>query len=219
MAGFDEATDLLRQMLGLNRRLYPRTAIRRATPDLAHSLNNLGLVLGARGDLARAEPFYRDALAMYRQLYPRGHPDLANSLNNLGPAQVRGESGGGRAVLPRGPGHAPTALPEERYPQGHPHLATSLNNLGGLLQARGEYAAAEPFYRDALAMHRQLYPEERYPAGPPRPGHSLNNLGSLLETRGELRRRPSRSIRDALAMRQAVPAERYPRDTPTWPPA
>jgi hypothetical protein len=46
-------------------------------------------VLQARGEYGRAEPFCRDALAMYRKLYPKGkypdgHPDLARSLNNLG---------------------------------------------------------------------------------------------------------------------------------------
>ena len=46
--------------------------------------------------------------------------------------------------------------PQAKYPDGHPDLATSLNNLGGLLQARGEYAEAEPFCRDALAMSQRL---------------------------------------------------------------
>src|SRR5262249_52682367 len=46
--------------------------------------------------------------------------------------------------------------PKERFPDGHPHLAVSLNNLGNLLWSRGELAQAEPFSRDALAMHQSL---------------------------------------------------------------
>src|SRR5262249_27756378 len=37
-------------------------------PDLALSLNNLGALLKERGDLAGAEPYYRDALAMSQHL-------------------------------------------------------------------------------------------------------------------------------------------------------
>src|SRR5262249_62398624 len=32
----------------------------------------------------------------------------------------------------------------------------SLNNVGILLKAQGKLAEAEPYYRDALAMHRRL---------------------------------------------------------------
>ena len=104
--------------------------------------------------------------------------------------------------------------PTEHYPQGHPDLATSLNNLGGLLKSRGEYAAAEPFYRDALAMRRQLYPKEHYPQGHPDLAQSLNNLGGLLQARGEsaaaeplLPRRPGHAP-------AALPPERYPQGHP-----
>jgi CHAT domain-containing protein len=43
--------------------------------------------------------------------------------------------------------------PKGRFPDGHPLLAAGLNNLGGLLKAQGEYARAEPFLRDALAVY------------------------------------------------------------------
>jgi hypothetical protein len=54
------------------RRLYPTDH-----PHLANSLNNLGLLLQARGDLGGAEKHHRDALAMSRRLYPTDHPHLA----------------------------------------------------------------------------------------------------------------------------------------------
>src|SRR5262249_19308745 len=63
----------------------------------AHSLNNLAFLLQARGEHARAEPLFREALDMRRALFPRhkfpdGHPDLALSLNNLASLlQARGE--------------------------------------------------------------------------------------------------------------------------------
>ena len=50
-------------------------------PALAGSLNNLGVVLKAAGSAEKALPFYEQALAMYRALYPAakypdGHPHL-----------------------------------------------------------------------------------------------------------------------------------------------
>src|SRR5262245_47996835 len=42
--------------------------------------------------------------------------------------------------------------PRDRFPDGHRLLATRINNLAHLLQACGEYAKAEPLYREALDM-------------------------------------------------------------------
>ena len=55
---------------------------------MARSLNNLGHLLHAQGKYGKAEPLYREALAMGRPLFskerfPHGHPELALSLNNL----------------------------------------------------------------------------------------------------------------------------------------
>jgi CHAT domain-containing protein len=97
--------------------------------------------------------------------------------------------------------------PPERFPQGHPELARSLHNLGSLLQARGEYIQAEPFYRDALAMRQKLYPPKRFPQGHPELARSLNSLGSLFHSRGEYAQAEP-FLRDALAMSQQL-AESY----------
>src|SRR5205823_261817 len=49
-----------------------------------------------------------------------------------------------------------------------------------LLEARGEYGAAEQPLRDALAMYQKLFPPARFPSGHPLVATSLDNLGSLL---------------------------------------
>jgi hypothetical protein len=38
----------------------------------------------------------------------------------------------------------------------HPETATELNNLGFLLQAQGDFAAAQPLYRRALAIWERV---------------------------------------------------------------
>src|SRR5207245_315207 len=70
--------------------------------------------------------------------------------------------------------------PSEHFPQGHPQLALSHNNLGDLLWRRGEYAQAEPFLRDALAMFQGL--AEAY-AALAAEAQALNYLASLPATR------------------------------------
>ena len=100
--------------------------------------------------------------------------------------------------------------PADKYPDGHPDLATSLNNLGFLLQARGEYGKAEPFYRDALDMYKRLYPADKYPDGHPDLARSLNNLGILLFKQGEYGK-AELHCRDALDMyKRLFPPEKYP---------
>ena len=53
-------------------------------PDTAGSLNNLGYLLHAQGDLAGARPYYERALAIREKALGPDHPDTARSLNNLG---------------------------------------------------------------------------------------------------------------------------------------
>jgi CHAT domain-containing protein len=95
--------------------------------------------------------------------------------------------------------------PRAKFPAGHPHLAGSLNNLGALLEARGDHARAEPFYREALAMYRALYPRAKFPAGHPDLATSLHNLGALLEARGD-HARAEPFCREALGMSQRLAA-------------
>src|SRR5262249_58727595 len=87
--------------LAMRQKSYRRSDLKAAHPDLARSLSNLGSVLKAMGEPARALPYYEKALAMDQKLYPQsrfkdGHPDLANSLHNLG-FEMGGAAGRGRA--------------------------------------------------------------------------------------------------------------------------
>ena len=50
---------------------------------------------------------------------------------------------------------------------GHPYLGMSLSNLADLYQTTGEYAEAEPLYREALNMCRALYARFGSPAVKP----------------------------------------------------
>ena len=62
----------------------------------------------------------------------------------------------------------------------HPKVATGLGNLASLLQTKGDYAAAEPMYRESLAIRRKVHGDEH-----PAVAKGLNNLAFLLKTEGD----------------------------------
>ncbi len=215
-----EAVPLMEKALGVYQRLYPEDRYPQGHPDLAVSLNNLGMLLQNLGEYARALPYLEKALAMNQRLYPEvrfpsGHPDLANSLNNLATLlQDRGELANAQPYFEKALAMNQRLYPEDRYPKGHPDLAQSLNNLGGLLQARGELARAQPYYEKVLAMYQRLYPEERFPQGHSDLATSLANLGTLLQDRGEYAKAQP-YLEKALAMRERLyPSDRFPKGHP-----
>lgn len=62
----------------------------------------------------------------------------------------------------------------------HQDVAYSMNNLAALLQAKGDYAEAEPLQREALALYREHLGDEN-----PHVATSLNNLALLLQAKGD----------------------------------
>jgi hypothetical protein len=75
---FTQVETLLRQAHELGpKHLGPKN------PDVATSLNNLGLLYQAQGRYADAEPRLQQALAIREKVLGPEHPDVATSLNNL----------------------------------------------------------------------------------------------------------------------------------------
>jgi CHAT domain-containing protein/Tfp pilus assembly protein PilF len=219
-ADWRTAMPLVQEALETYRKAYPRERYPDGHPDLASSLNNLGLLHLSAGEHAQAEPLYREALAMYRALYPKerypnGHADLATSLNNLGALYRDTGEHARREPLYREALEMRRALyPKARFPNGHPDLASSLNNLGLLHMDAGEHAKAEPLYREALAMRRVLYPKSRFPGGHADLAQSLNNLGLLHQAVGDYARAEP-LYEEALAMFRALyPKARFPNGHP-----
>lgn len=52
-------------------------------PEVATSLNILGLLYKLKGQYAEAEPFFKRALAMKEKVFGPNHPALGTSLENL----------------------------------------------------------------------------------------------------------------------------------------
>ena len=53
-------------------------------PNTLNSINNLGMLLKAKGDLAAAEPLYREALKGMRETLGDRHPTTLTCIRNLG---------------------------------------------------------------------------------------------------------------------------------------
>ena len=139
-------------------------------------LNNTALSMAESGDYARAEPLYRQALAIAeRQLGP-DRPELATVVNNLANLlYVKGDYAEAEPLCRRA-----LMIDEKALGPDHPGVARDLNNLAALLQAKADYQGAEALYRRELAINEKaLGPDHPYVAT------GLNNLALLLQVKGD----------------------------------
>ena len=161
--------------------LYKRSlAIREKTlspdhPDVAWSLNNLGVLYDRQGRYVEAEPLHKRALAIREKTLAPDHPDVALSLSNLcGLSQRLGRYADAEPLYKRA-----LAIREKALGPDHPDVASSLNNLAILYQAQARYADAEPLYKRSLAIREKAL-------GPDHPNvaQSLGNLAWLYQALG-----------------------------------
>jgi serine/threonine-protein kinase len=142
-------------------------------PHVAIIMNNLARLLWNTGDLEESERLLRDALAIRRKALGGDHLHVALSLNDLGLALQR------QGRLDEAAGYLAEAL--DVYPPDHPWRAASVFNLGRVLENRGDYAAAERSYREALASQRRQYGEDHE-----RVGIDLMQIGIVRRLQGDL---------------------------------
>jgi tetratricopeptide (TPR) repeat protein len=146
-------------------------------PHTAESLNNLGVLLQAQGDLTAARPLFERALSIKENVFGRDHPNTAESLNNLaGLLRALGNITGARPIFERA-----LEIREKMLGPEHPDTAASLVNLASLLQAQGEIVRARRLYRRALKILEKVL-------GPDHPdtAKAINNLAALLQAQGDL---------------------------------
>jgi len=140
-------------------------------------LNNLGLILHARGDYEGAEALYRRALRLNRALYGDLHPDVAVALGNLGAVlHWQGDDAAAEAM-----DRESLRIARELLGPRHPTVAMRLNSLGMLEAGRGDLEAAEKDLREALAVNRSLHGEDH-----PDIALVLGNLCGVLHAGGHL---------------------------------
>jgi tetratricopeptide (TPR) repeat protein len=117
-------------------------------PDVAQTLNNLAFVQYDRGDTAGALATKREALAVYRRVFPKDHPDVARVMNQIGFWLTQA---GQYAEADRDLQEA-LAMRRRLFGNSHPDVATSLVHVAILQVARREYDEGLVSARDAVAI-------------------------------------------------------------------
>ncbi|MFW6078585.1 MAG: tetratricopeptide repeat protein [Gemmatimonadota bacterium] len=192
---YDRAEPLVASALALR-----RETVGPGHPDVAESLNDLGVLAIYRGRPDEAERLIREALELHRAADDEPGEALATTLNNLGGVlHQRGELDAAEPFYREAVEIRRRLLGDE-----HPDLATNLENLGGLVEQRGDPAGADTLYRAALEIRRRALGDDH-----PDVARSLNSLGALEIRRG----RPSDGVpylREAVEIGRRVLGSEHP---------
>jgi CHAT domain-containing protein/Tfp pilus assembly protein PilF len=144
-------------------------------PDVARSLEQLGLHLLRRGNPVRAEPLLRRVLALQEAALEQNHLDLARTLSHL--ANLYADQGiHGRAELLH---TRALAIREAALGPNHPLVAESLNHLAALYSAQELYGRAHPLYERALAIWEATLDQNH-----PEVAQTLNGLAHVYTNQG-----------------------------------
>ncbi|MBL9101695.1 MAG: tetratricopeptide repeat protein [Myxococcales bacterium] len=155
--------------LELRRRLFDDSH-----PDVARSLNNLGVVHDMQGQSERALEYYQRAVALQERVLGERHPSLASPLYNIGVIHYNL-----RAYEPASAAFQRALQINQANLGGeHPTAAMTMLGLAEVHRSTGRHALAEQYNQQALALaERTLGPDH------PLCAYALVNLGRvLLET-------------------------------------
>jgi tetratricopeptide (TPR) repeat protein len=162
--------------------------------DLAHSLNELGILYSQQEKYNQAEPLFKQALALGQELLGEHDPDIAFSLNNLAELyrnQRRYEEA--EPLFKQA-----LAIRQKLLGDHHSDVPRILNNLAELYRNQRRYEEAEPLFKQALAIRQKLLGDHH--SDVPR---ILNNLAKMYS----LQRRYKEVeplLKQALAVRQKL---------------
>jgi CHAT domain-containing protein len=132
------------------------------------------LVARSRSDLAVAEAYIQQALAIKEKLAPDSL-DVASSLHNLGSIAIsRGDVAGAERYIQRA-----LAIKEKLAPDSL-DVASSLNNLGLVARSRSDLAVAEAYFQRSMAIVEKLGIETKALAD------ALRNLAWVFHRKGEM---------------------------------
>jgi len=145
---YDEAIEAASRALAIREKLLPPD-----NPEIAESLNDLGVLYQQKGELAQARPLLVRALAIREKALKPDDPLIVETLSNLA-AVYRADNDYRNAgpLLQR-----VLSLNEQALGANHGEVATSLNSLAMLYMESGDYNRAEPLFerdRRRVPAHR-----------------------------------------------------------------
>lgn len=163
-------------------------------PDIADSLNLIGMINTNQADYAKAEPVLREALALRLQRLPKDDPAIIDSYSNIGTLlQKRGDFADADAYF-----RDALAASERRFGNEAAETARRLDDQAVNLDQLGKREEALTAFRRALAIReRQLQPND------PEIATSLDNLGNHLSEDSHLAE-GAQMLERAVAIRKQV---------------
>ncbi|MCE9563796.1 MAG: CHAT domain-containing protein [Planctomycetes bacterium] len=142
--------------LDVARQLYPKTEFPDGHLNLVRSLRDLGFIHRVQGNLAEAEPLYREAVTTSQQLFKDDHAEVANrikDLANLYRAQ-------GKLAEAESLGRDVLAMTKRLHKGDHAEVARGLTFVASLLQSQSKLPESERLYRESLDMRKRLFPKQ-----------------------------------------------------------
>ncbi len=192
----EKARGLLEEALATGRRALGPESVR-----VAQTLNELGVLLRERGDLAASEKVLTECLAMRRRLLGNEHKDVAVTLVEL--ATVYENQGLDEKAEPLL--RESLAIRRKVVDEDAEHeVAVSLNDLAHVLRRRGDLAGAESLFRQALPIFQKTRGEEH-----PHVATVLNNLALVAADREDYAAAES-LFRHSLAMDVKILGVKHP---------
>jgi serine/threonine protein kinase/Tfp pilus assembly protein PilF len=196
-----KAQPLLEESVAIGRR-----AIGPESEQVADALNNLGMLLRDRGDLAAAEKALTESLALRRRLYGDEHKDLAVTLVEL--AAVYSDQGFDDRAEPL----LKESLSIRRKvlgPEDH-ETGVSMNEIALLKRRQGDLAGAESLFRQTLPIFQKTMGKSH-----PHVASLLNNLALVAADRNEFAESEN-LLRQSLGIDREKLGERNPSVGNTW---
>lgn len=195
LGAYDEAERAHEQALEAQRR-----ELGDLDPQVALTLNSLGLLAAQRGDSTLARERLREALRVFEGALGPRSAEAATALDNLGNvARQAGDYPDAERSLTRA-----LAIRRAALGAGHPDTAMTLNNLGGLYHVEGRLDEAEALYRESVEARRAAFG-----AGDAVAAETLYNLGHLLRQKGDVE-----GARETFAEALGVLEQAYGTDDP-----
>jgi len=147
---YDAAESHLMDAVNLRREILPE-----GNPDIAESVNDLGVLRFQMGDFAAADSLLREALAIRMEAFGEENLEVAESMHNLAAVKTQlGDYAAADSLYSTSLNTREALLGEEDL-----LVAESMSGLATLLFTTGEYAEAESLLRSALEMRRNIQGE------------------------------------------------------------
>lgn len=166
---FEKSKDLLYQALVIR-----ENNLEENHPDIAESLNNIGMLYVENYSYEEAEKFLKKALEIRRSNYGTRHPKFAESLNNLAYLYKKWHYYNKISNLyvdtnrdyyseAEGVYFETLSLYRHLFGEEHPNIARAIWDLGELYLIQGEYSIAEDLFVNTVKMlDKCLGTEHRY---------------------------------------------------------